>query len=93
MDATENPRFIKFMQMVDKYRKLGVRANADNPEDAAKAIEFGAEGIGLFRIEHMFYGKNSEAPLAKLRKMIHAKSTAERKAALAELEPYVKEAT
>ena len=93
MDATENPRFVKFMAMVDKFRKLGVRTNADNPEDAAKAIEFGAEGIGLFRIEHMFYGKNSEAPLAKLRKMIHSKTTEERKAALAELEPYVKDAT
>ncbi|MBR5056662.1 MAG: pyruvate, phosphate dikinase, partial [Bacteroidales bacterium] len=93
MDATENPRFVKFMSMVDKFRKLGVRTNADNPDDAAKAVEFGAEGIGLFRIEHMFYGKNSEAPLAKLRKMIHSKTTEERKAALAELEPYVKEAT
>ena len=93
MDATENPRFVKFMAMVDKFRKLGVRTNADNPEDAAKAIEFGAEGIGLFRIEHMFYGRNSETPLSKLRKMIHSKTTEERKAALAELEPYVKDAT
>ena len=70
MDATENPSFIRFMKMVDKFRTLGVRTNADTPEDAERALSFGAEGIGLFRIEHMFYGKNSEVPLAKLRKMI-----------------------
>ena len=93
MDASENPRFVKFMSLVDKYRKLGVRTNADNPDDAAKAIEFGAEGIGLFRIEHMFYGKNSEAPLAKLRKVIHTATPEERLQAIKELEPFVKEAT
>ncbi|MBR5249513.1 MAG: pyruvate, phosphate dikinase [Bacteroidales bacterium] len=93
MDASENPRFIEYMNIVDKYRKLGVRTNADTPEDAATAVAFGAEGIGLFRIEHMFYGANSEAPLSKLRKMILSQGTEERKAALAELEPYVKEAT
>ena len=92
MDASENPRFIKFMNLVDKYRTLGVRTNADTPEDAARAISFGAEGIGLFRIEHMFYGKNSETPLAKLRKMILSKTDEERRAALAELEPYIKAA-
>ncbi len=91
MDASENPRFVKFMSLVDKFRKLGVRTNADNPDDAAKAIEFGAEGIGLFRIEHMFYGKNSEAPLAKLRKVIHTATPEERLKAIKELEPYVKE--
>ena len=90
MDASENPRFIKFMNIVDKYRKLGVRTNADTPEDAQRALSFGAEGIGLFRIEHMFYGKNSETPLAKLRKMILSRSDEERRAALNELEPYIK---
>ena len=90
MDASENPRFIKFMNIVDKYRKLGVRTNADTPEDAQRALNFGAEGIGLFRIEHMFYGKNSETPLAKLRKMILSKTDDERRAALNELEPYIK---
>ncbi len=90
MDASENPRFIKFMSIVDKYRKLGVRTNADTPEDAQRALSFGAEGIGLFRIEHMFYGKNAETPLAKLRKMILSKTDEERKAALNELEPYIK---
>ena len=92
MDATENPLFAKFMSIVDKFRKLGIRTNADTPEDAAKALKFGAEGIGLFRIEHMFYGKDSERPLAKLRKMILCDTEAERRAALADLEPYIKAA-
>lgn len=92
MDASENPRFVEFMKIVDKYRKLGVRTNADNPEDAARALSFGAEGIGLFRIEHMFYGANSEAPLSKLRKMILSKDKQERLVALKELEPYIKDA-
>ena len=91
IDATENPLFKQFMQIVDKYRTMGVRTNADNPEDALKAVSFGAEGIGLFRIEHMFYGKNSEKPLEKLRNMILSDTTEERIAALAELEPYIKE--
>ena len=90
MDASENPLFIKFMSIVDKYRRLGVRTNSDTPEDAQRALQFGAEGIGLFRIEHMFYGSNSEVPLAKLRKMILCSSDEERKAALAELEPFIK---
>ena len=90
MDASENPLFIKFMSIVDKYRRLGVRTNADTPEDAQKALQFGAEGLGLFRIEHMFYGKNSEVPLAKLRKMILCNTDEERKSALSELEPFIK---
>ena len=90
MDASENPLFIQFMNVVDKYRRLGIRTNADTPEDAARALSFGAEGIGLFRIEHMFYGKNSETPLAKLRKMIMCNTGAERAAALNELEPFIK---
>ena len=90
MDASENPGFIKFMGIVDKFRTLGVRTNADTPEDAERALSFGAEGIGLFRIEHMFYGKNSETPLAKLRKMILSKTDEERRSALNELEPYIK---
>jgi pyruvate,orthophosphate dikinase len=86
--STENPLFQQFMKLVDKYRKMGVRTNADNPIDAQKAIDFGAEGIGLFRIEHMFYGENSEKPLEILRNMILANSRAERVAALEQLEPY-----
>ena len=91
INATENPLFQQFMKLVDKHRKMGVRTNADNPADARKAIDFGAEGIGLFRIEHMFYGENSEVPLEKLRNMILADTLEARIAALAELEPYMRE--
>ena len=92
VDATENPRFQEFMTIVDKYRTMGVRTNADTPEDAQNAVNFGAEGIGLFRIEHMFYGQNSEEPLAKLRNMILANTTKERIAALDELAPFMRAA-
>ena len=90
MDASENPLFIRFMSIVDKYRRLGIRTNADTPEDTQKALQFGAEGIGLFRIEHMFYGRNSEVPLMKLRRMILSKTEEERRAALNELLPFMK---
>ena len=63
MDASENPRFKEFMTIVDKFRKMGVRTNAETPEDAIIARNYGAEGIGLFRTEHMFYGKGSEATI------------------------------
>ncbi len=90
ISASENPRFQQFMKLVDKYRKLGVRTNADTPEDAKLARNFGAEGIGLFRTEHMFYGKGSDEPLFLLRKMILSKTAEERRKALDELYPYVK---
>ncbi len=90
MDATENPRFKSFMKIVDKYRTMGVRTNADTPEDARIALDFGAEGIGLFRTEHMFYGKGSEQPLFLLRKMILSANEDERRKALNELFKYVK---
>ena len=90
MDATENPRFQEFMSIVDKYRKMGVRTNADTPEDAKVARDFGAEGIGLFRTEHMFYGKGSEEPLFLLRKMILSANLVERRKALDELFHFVK---
>jgi len=90
ISASENPRFKKFMAIVDKFRKLGVRANADTPSDAQKAREFGAEGIGLFRTEHMFYGKGSDQPLFILRKMILSSTPEERRKALDELFPFVK---
>jgi len=90
IDATENPRFVEFMKLADDIRVMKVRTNADTPDDAHTAIEFGAEGIGLFRTEHMFYGKGSEEPLFLLRKMIMAGSEAARRAALDELFPYVK---
>ena len=90
VDATENPRFVDFMALADEIRVLNVRTNADTPDDARNAIEFGAEGIGLFRTEHMFYGTGSEEPLFILRKMIMSGSLAERRAALEELFPFVK---
>jgi pyruvate,orthophosphate dikinase len=90
ISAAENPRFKEFMKMVDKCRTMGVRTNADSPEDAQLAREFGAEGIGLFRTEHMFYGKGSDEPLFYLRKMILSKTAEERKKALDELFPFVK---
>ncbi len=90
MDSSENPRLQAFMALADRFRRLGVRANADTPADADTARRFGAEGIGLFRTEHMFYGHNSERPLFHLRKMILSADAAERAAALEELEPFVK---
>jgi pyruvate,orthophosphate dikinase len=90
MDATENPRFQSFMKLVDQFKKMGVRTNADTPADATVARQFGAEGIGLFRTEHMFYGAGADEPLFLLRKMILSKTVEERKAAVAELFPFVK---
>jgi pyruvate,orthophosphate dikinase len=90
MDATENPRFQDFMKLVDKSRKMGVRTNADTPADAKIARDYGAEGIGLFRTEHMFYGEGSDQPLFLLRKMILSNSVQERIIALNELFPFVK---
>ncbi len=85
-----NQPYRELMNLVDKIRVLKVRTNADTPKDAAKALEFGAEGIGLFRTEHMFYGEGSDKPLFLLRKMIMSKTLAERKKALEELFPFVK---
>jgi pyruvate,orthophosphate dikinase len=93
MDATENPRFKHFMTYVEKYQKqgkMGVRTNADTPADAKVARNYGAEGIGLFRTEHMFYGEGADQPLFLLRKMILSNTVDERKAALKELFPFVK---
>ena len=90
-DALENPKFQKFMEIADRHRTMGVRTNADTPEDAATALKFGAQGIGLFRTEHMFYGAESDRPLFLLRKMILSKSTEERQTALDELFPFVKQ--
>ena len=90
VDPTANPRFEQFMTMADRYRKMGVRANAETPEDARLARQYGAEGIGLFRTEHMFYGKGSDEPLFLLRKMILSKTYEERKRALSRLFRFVK---
>mgnify|MGYP001589275820 CR=1 FL=1 len=91
MDATkENSMLMEFLKICDTIKKLGIRTNADTPEDAAKARQFGAEGIGLFRTEHMFYGKGSDEPLFLLRKMIISNTPDERKKAIEGLFPYVK---
>lgn len=91
IEATQgNDLLFGFLNICDKVRKLNIRTNADTPEDAQKARAFGAEGIGLFRTEHMFYGKNSEKPLFMLRKMIISKSEDERRKALDDLYPFVK---
>ena len=89
--AGENPDFVAFMALCSRVKKLGVRTNADTPQDAKKAREFGAEGIGLFRFEHMFYGEGSDKPLFLLRRMIASKTEAERRKALEELFPFMKD--
>jgi pyruvate,orthophosphate dikinase len=88
--AKENVLLHKFLKVCDSVRKLGVRANADTPDDAKRARSFGAQGIGLMRTEHMFYGKNSAEPLFRLRKMIVSETQEERAKAVSELYPYVK---
>jgi len=79
--------FAEFMKWVDKYRKLGVRANAETPEDTKKAREFGAEGIGLARTEHMFFGPEKERILY-FRSMIISDTYEERVKALNKLLEY-----
>lgn len=92
VDATENKMLFDFLKICDSLKTLKVRTNADTPSDAKKAKQFGAEGIGLFRTEHMFYGENAEKPLFALRKMILASSAEERVKALNELFPFFKDA-
>jgi pyruvate,orthophosphate dikinase len=79
--------FATLMSWADKYRKLKIRTNADSPVDALKAREFGAEGIGLCRTEHMFFGDDR---IAAVREMILATTTEGRQKALAKVEPFQK---
>ncbi len=90
IDLEHNQSYKDLMTLCDKLRVLKIRTNADTPKDAAKAVQFGAEGIGLFRTEHMFYGEGSDQPLFLLRTMILSKTVEERKAALGELSVFVK---
>ncbi len=90
IDLDKNVSYKNLMKLVDKTKVMGVRTNADTPKDAAQAMKFGAEGIGLFRTEHMFYGEGSDRPLFLLRKMIMSKTEPERRAALNELFEFVK---
>jgi pyruvate, orthophosphate dikinase len=79
--------YFKFMTWVDEFRNMDVRTNADSPEDSTRALEFGAEGIGLCRTEHMFFG---DERITAIRKMIVAKTIEDRKDSLATLLPYQK---
>ena len=90
IDLDENPHYKMLMSLVDEIKVMGVRTNAETPNDAAQGLKFGAEGIGLFRTEHMFYGEGSEEPLFMLRKMIVSDTEKERRFALNELYKYVK---
>ena len=84
VDPEPDARFERVLEWADELRRLGVRANADTPEDARKARELGAEGIGLCRTEHMFMGEDRHS---KMRAMIMAEGERERRAALDELVP------
>ena len=87
VDATIAGEFGRVMAWADQFRVLKVRTNADTPKDTAKAIELGAEGIGLCRTEHMFFDQER---IFNIRKMILANTTEERENALAKLIPYQK---
>ncbi|HOP56598.1 MAG TPA: pyruvate, phosphate dikinase [Bacillota bacterium] len=87
VDATVSGDFAKLMGWADKYRALKVRTNADNPRDAKVAYNYGAEGIGLCRTEHMFFDADR---IPAMREMIVSKTLEERKAALAKLLPMQK---
>jgi pyruvate,orthophosphate dikinase len=77
--------FSKIMKWSDKYRTMGVRTNADSPKDAIRAREFGAQGIGLTRTEHMFFEGDR---ITAMREMILAETTTDREIALAKLLPF-----
>jgi len=88
VDPELNGNFTTILSWADDIRTLKVRANADTPRDAAKALSFGAEGIGLCRTEHMFFeGKRIKA----MREMILSQTGEERKKALAKLKPFQKQ--
>ena len=87
VDATIAGEFGRVMEWADKFRKLRVRTNADTPKDTAKAIELGAEGIGLCRTEHMFF---DEERIFNLRKMILSETVEDREKYLNLLIPYQK---
>ena len=84
-EATISGDFGRFMAWADAARKLAIRTNADNPRDAAQAVKFGAEGIGLCRTEHMFFEGDR---IKAVREMIVSKTLEDRKMALNKLLPY-----
>jgi len=85
---TAPPQFDTLMKWCDKIRRMKVRANADTPADAAKALEFGAQGIGLCRTEHMFFDPAQPQRLRAMREMILAETEPERRRALDKLLPF-----
>ena len=87
-EAPVYQEYAKLLGWADKVRRLGVRANADQPDQAAVSVAFGAQGIGLCRTEHMFFGEGKIGPM---REMIVAETEAERRAALKKLEPLQRE--
>ena len=87
-DAPVYQQYAKLMSWADGARKLKVRANADQPDQAEAAVAFGAEGIGLCRTEHMFFGEGKIGPM---REMIVAENEKDRRAALAKLLPLQRE--
>lgn len=82
--ATVSGNFAKFMEWADRYRQLEVRTNADTPKDAKQAFEFGAQGIGLCRTEHMFFAPER---IAAIREMIVSKTQEQREKALDKILP------
>ena len=87
MEASVSGNFGRIMDWADQYRKLQVRTNADTPADAANAVKFGAEGIGLCRTEHMFFDPDR---IPKIRQMILARTLEQREKALNALIPFQK---
>ncbi len=85
VDASIGGEFGRIMAWADKYKKLGVRTNADTPKDAIRAFELGAEGIGLTRTEHMFFEADR---IAAFREMICSDTLEEREVALDKILPY-----
>jgi pyruvate,orthophosphate dikinase len=84
----KDPWLIKLLSWADQHRRLGVRTNADYPDDATRAREYGAEGIGLCRTEHMFFETDR---LPHIQKMIMADLPIERREALGALLPFQRE--
>ncbi|HOD07750.1 MAG TPA: pyruvate, phosphate dikinase [Myxococcota bacterium] len=87
-DAPNYRKFERLMAIADRFTRMSVRTNADNPLDASRAIEFGAKGIGLCRTEHMFFEGDR---ITSMRKMIMADNETDRRVALAELLPFQRE--
>ena len=88
IDPEFTDEFTEFMTWVDEFRTMGVKTNADTPEDARRARDFGAEGIGLCRTEHMFFGGDR---IKAMREMILAENLEDREEALAKLLPIQEE--